>query len=94
MDGSYTKTEVLSQVTKLYEARNSQITITFTNDKGKRDVFFHSETPTKITAPSLDQWKCGSTNEDSVRCPLLLGGMFAWGQTYTIIFYGKFILPC
>ena len=79
----------LSKRSQRFSAKQSNITIRFTNDNGPRDVHFHSDEQTSIASEyHFKIWNCGLSSEDA-ECDMVRNGILAWGGTYTIKFNGK-----
>ena len=96
-DGLNPFNKTLKDFDELFVAKNSQITIEFTNDAGDgpddRNVFFKSEKNTVVEGLDgipWNQWNCGSKSEN-IRCDMVRDGTFAWGGKYQITF-GKLIV--
>ena len=73
-------------------AKNSQITIEFTNDggdkrkNGNKNVYFRSDQTTEVIGPEdlwETKWNCGSEKEKN-GCNRVRNGNFQWGGKYTI----------
>ena len=78
----------LSKRSQRFSAKQSDITIRFTNDNGPRDVIFRSDEPASITSEyHFKIWNCGLSSEDA-ECDMVRNGILAWGGTYTIKFNG------
>ena len=80
-------------------AKNSQITIEFTNDgadkgkNGNKNVYFRSDQTTEVEGPIGNwetKWNCGSDKEKN-GCNKVRNGNFKWGGEY-LITLGKLIV--
>ena len=89
VEGDVVTRLTLNKTEKLFEAKQSEILILFTNSNGPRDVIFRSDVPRTIQSSRFTDWKCGLPTENP-GCNRVRNGEFFLSDTYTITFRGIF----